>query len=298
MSIAVLLAAGVNYSCIVPANTTEGGMYWCLKSVGATAKKSGQTIYIKTEGGDWTSGCWCMCLIDHWTVVEGPGTEVYDYWTDSLRDDAVESCQARAYGPGGLACDPGSDNCVAKAALAEPYEAKGEQVWSEDITCYREIDSACYFVDIEGTTGTVEVTSTGAPLDPTAGPVVYGISSWSSVVQCSGTLCNVDREFLENVLFDDPWRLAQDNQLVTSGVSALGHAGWKYTNVGTTSLAYALGLRANDYVWEINGKSLATLADLTAAQELFESYPWTVKLDRGSTTITRTYARVNLSSYP
>lgn len=233
----------------------DPGHKWCATLADAEEWTSPGSEFPIFDGA-WPQGCVCFVEAENDLLLEAPGpmdpefSQFMDY-VAAIRDAARDRC---------LAMKDTSpvhpfDNCAALADVAQvsQLDPEGEQ----DCTTFRTAGDS----DGEGYDGS---------------PTQY--------ISCSGNTCWIVESFWLDIK-GDPFQLQEDSTYGT-----LVSNGWKLNSVVSGSVAYTLGMRTNDVVTHVNDMAINSTTALDTALLTFQELPaWTVKLKRGSTTITKSY---------
>jgi hypothetical protein len=114
----------------------------------------------------------------------------------------------------------------------------------------------------------------------------------SSQISCSGSTCEVDGDLID-AIFANSAPLIDDYDALLSFDDNGGSPpiyGMKITRIQSGDLPDHLGFQNNDLIYEVNGLPLTDETDLLiAADALLDAVSATVKIWRGSTTVTRWY---------
>ncbi|MCH9684943.1 MAG: hypothetical protein K0V04_26135 [Deltaproteobacteria bacterium] len=226
----------------------------------------------------------------------------YDDIVATLRTGATNSCYSRASDIGTslgtvIQFDGAGDvSCLDAASDEVPYLLGTKCA----------IGPCEGYFPVPGTGGLPEPTATttaDTTADTTAGNDdggmhVYGIGAWADVIDVDGSTYEFDSDFVGNLL-GDLTVFSDDNIGIGSGTSSLSNRGFEFETVGEDSIADALGFEEGDIVWELNGSTFEDIDDVTEAFETLQlETVFTIKLDRGSTTLTRTIKVTDLTTYP
>lgn len=311
--------------CLVELDTIPGYM-WCVEAVNANGTRqafpNGNVNIVRS--GDWITGCAVYCAAEQDVMLAGEAGDIdmmedptlYAWWQD-LRNRAI---------------DNGVDACEERV---DQLEASGGTIvftYTGDKTCAQAIADAdnvfqgpdghfpphwCDYLGTETGMATGDsMTAEGGSAPDTSGegggvdgPEVYGLTSYNQVRSCTTNstartiTCNVDQEFIAYVSANNDLLLFDDDATMSTATGPGGVVGWKFDTCGTTSLMYALGLRTNDLVYEIEGISVTDYADsLNIWGQLgMTSYSGTsakAKFYRGTALWTMTINRTNFVNYP
>ena len=147
-------------------------------------------------------------------------------------------------------------------------------------------------VDDSGGSDTSDTTTSG-------GAGLHGSDDWSSTIDCpTRDHCDIEAAFVR-ALLTDPRLLPHDHIRLAAGTSALGHRGLHLLELAPGSLPAALGLHPGDVLWRVDEIELRTRTDLVRAFErLARATKLTADIDRGPSTVTRTYRLVERLDQP
>ena len=310
-------------ACLLEADGVDG-QAWCIRAHAATGHRSDNEMPVPIthpNTGDFMHGCYCHCPWVANIIQDGiadlltpssPEEALYLAELDATRSLAESRCDSRLailvqqHGVAIEFDDKGDETCEDAVADEELYskEASDWCIYGVGDCEDAELD----FNDTgeptpgdpppQGTAGepgadeTADVDGGGAPVYP-GEPATF-----DDVVECSGSHCDVDIDFIQAV-FDDSSVFEDDYIGVGLGVSVYSQAGFEFESLGSQSLPYALGFRQGDIVYELNGHDITTASELgDAAAAVSEDSEFTVKLHRGSVMLTLTFEIVDLGSYP
>lgn len=315
--------------CLVELDTIPGYM-WCTEAVGANGSRQASphgNVQI-VRGGDWITGCSIYCAAEQDVMVAGengdytdPMDPLYMYW-QTLRqraiDNGVDACEERVTqleSGGAIVFTYAGDLTCAQAVANEDNVFAGPDGHLPPHWCDY-VGTETGMATGETTTASASATTSmdTAPPDTSTGggvvgPGIYGLTSYNQVRSCTTNstahtiACNVDQEFIAYVSENNDLVLFDDDATMAVATGPGGVVGWKFDTCASTSLMYALGLRTNDLVYEIEGISVTDYADSISiwGQLGMPSYTGTsakAKFYRGSTLWTMTITRTNFVNYP
>jgi hypothetical protein len=320
-----LVGIGVGCTAILDIPSPVTAYRWCLDAEPARGLRGDNLLLqnIKAPSGLWMRGCKCYCAADNEIMIQGADGQL----TPGSQDEVFYANEvAQLQAAGALAC---SNQVIAmQAELGTTLDFTHPQA----VTCADAVvDEAPYFAtecvldeeicppgagggggggggatgggdatDSGETTGTGDISTTGgATADESSGggsggSMVYGIEDWADVIDCpSSARCEVDAAFVDELLAD-LGMFSDDAIAMSTGVSALGHRGFVFAELGPDSLPAALGFAPGDVLWRVNGLELRSFADVGHAFErLDQATVFTVQVDRQSQTLQRTFRLVH-----
>ncbi len=163
------------------------------------------------------------------------------------------------------------------------------------VECVKHEDECTQDEPVNGTGGAPGVDETAAD---GGGAFVYGLSDYDDVIDVTGSHADIDIDFVKEVL-GDLSVFEDDNIGVTLELSDKSNLGFRFKHLGSESFPVALGFEQDDFVVSLNGIAMDSVADVTLAFEsLSQEYDFTVTIDRGMTTITKTFKFVDMQRYP
>lgn len=319
--------------CLVELDGIPGYM-WCVEAVNANGSRAaaphGNVNIVRA--GDWITGCAVYCAAEQDVMLAGEAgdidmmmdPELWNWWQD-LRNRAI---------------DNGVDDCEERVAQLEASGGAIVFTYAGDKTCAQAIADAdnlfpgpdgqfpphwCDYLGTEtgmdgssSTGGSASATATATTVSGTGadtttgggvvGPGIYDLTSYNQVRSCTTNstahtiTCNVDQEFIA-YLSENRYLLDEDDATLATATGPGGVIGWKFDTCGSTSLMYALGLRTNDLIYEIEGFALIDYATSLDLWGQLGMTSWTgiaakAKFYRGSVAWTMTVNRTNFSTYP
>ncbi|MBL4686027.1 MAG: site-2 protease family protein [Nannocystaceae bacterium] len=298
--------------------TGPKGIAWQIRAIPAEGHRkdnnqAGDILGVDLAKGDYVRGWWCVCPDASDIVSAGvagsltPGSadEIwYTAWLSQFKDNTENSCLERAADIGTelgtvIKFDGPQDVTCEDALLDEVPFQQGDCL----LDCNGElppINATEGAPEPPGTSGSDGADAESAEVSSDDGGVhVYGVVDWDDVILAVGANSyRFDLHFYYELL-DDLSVLGDDYLAVGIGTSRLSHRGFEFEVVGSESIAAALEFQEGDVVWELNGEPFESLEDVTTAfEELHDALDFTVKLDRGTTTVTKTIQIYDLGTYP
>jgi len=279
------------------------GYEWCLEANGANGHYDtfpflGQIIqHPDTETA--IRACICYCPEHNTLMARGmAGTLVgadltwYNGQVTSFKGLAQGECEDRvaeyeaAEGANILFTLANEEDCEDAVSDEDPYFTN---------ECVQHEDECTIDEPINGTAGEPAEDETAAD---GGGAFVYGLSDYDDVIDTTKSPPEVDLDFVGEIL-EDLSVFEDDNIGVTLEESDNSNLGFRLKHLGSDSLPVALGFEEDDVVLTINGISLNSVAGVTWAFELLsQEYDFTVTLDRGTTTVTKSFEFVDMATYP